>query len=118
MYLHTKANNPGYLFPAQPGGIGRFYPISSSPIDTLNTTGANQGKLRIALGLHPDNDWIAKAVNKVRRWFHVGSGWQGSAGCVVLAVGTAQERENCQKVFAFLDKLHAQGVPWIELRVL
>jgi hypothetical protein len=116
-WLWTKVAGPEYGPPSKAGGIGRFYHISTEE-DRVTTLGKRAGQVRIALGWHFDNNWIARLVNKVFRWVHVGDGWKGSAGCVVSAVDTPKQREQGEAAFDFLDGLHAAGIERLPLTVL
>jgi len=116
-WLWTQVAGPEYGPPSKAGGIGRFYHISTEE-DRVTTFGKRKGQVRVALGLHFDNNWIARLVNKVLQWVHVGDGWEGSAGCVVSSVDTPKQRKEGLDVCAFLDGLYAAGIERIPLTVL
>jgi hypothetical protein len=82
-------------------GIGRAYHISSSPNDPTKVIAIDGIQTRTFIMLHPDNMWA------------------GSAGCIVTSwVNSPTTKKQTQALFAFLDSLNKQGIPYIELEVL
>jgi len=95
LWLDPIDNGPD--LPNTPGGIGRFYNISSGADRRLIVKPGEPGKFRMDIGLHPENAFA------------------GSAGCPVLLHDTPQRRQGVLTLFDALGDLKAQGLNRIRL---
>lgn len=85
-FLWLDPVNPG-TWPKTPGGIGEFYPISSGLMNRRIIMAEDTGKVRMDIGLHPEN------------------AYPGSAGCIVLLHDTPVRKAEVMRLFAFLRTL-------------